>query len=46
MKVSLVYMYELRLSGKDKTKRNIHKSVLDDVNDLNFFNSQDWGENI
>ncbi|CAK9329477.1 unnamed protein product [Citrullus colocynthis] len=46
VKVNLVYIYELRLSGKDKTKSNIDKSLLDDVEDLNFFNCWDWGEII
>lgn len=46
MKVSFVYMYELKLIGKDKTKGNINKSLLDDVDDLDFFNSQDCEENI
>lgn len=46
VKVSLIYMYELGLSGKDKTKSNIDRSLLDDVDDLDFFNSRDWGSII
>lgn len=42
VKVSLVYYYELGLIRKDKTKTSIDKSLLDDEEDLGYFNSLDW----
>lgn len=43
VKVTLVYYTELAMMGKDKTKSVIHKSLLDDVEDLEYYNSLDWG---
>ncbi|XP_008437501.1 uncharacterized protein LOC103482899 isoform X3 [Cucumis melo] len=43
VKVTLVYYTELAMMGKDRTKSIINKSLLDDVEDLKYYNSLDWG---
>ncbi|XP_038902478.1 uncharacterized protein LOC120089133 [Benincasa hispida] len=43
VKISLVHYYVLGLIGKGKIKSSINKSLLDDVKDLEYFNSLNWG---
>ncbi|XP_038885907.1 uncharacterized protein LOC120076213 [Benincasa hispida] len=42
MKMTLVYYTELGMMGREKTKANVDKTLLIDVEDLDYFNSLDW----
>ncbi|XP_038889082.1 uncharacterized protein LOC120078991 [Benincasa hispida] len=42
VKMTLVYYIELAMMGREKTRTNIDKTLLIDVEDLDYFNSMDW----
>lgn len=46
VKITLVYCIVLAMMGKDKTKGIVEKSLLDDVEDLVYFNNIDLGHMI
>lgn len=43
VKISLVYYIELAMMGKDKVKTLVDRSLYGVVDDLQYFNSLDWG---
>ncbi|XP_038876469.1 uncharacterized protein LOC120068893 [Benincasa hispida] len=44
VKMTLVYYTELAMMGREKTKANVDKTLLIDVEDLDYFNSMYWGK--
>lgn len=44
VKMSLVYYTELAMTRKEKTRVNVDKKLFLDVEDLEYFNSMDWGK--
>ena len=43
MKMSVLYYTELVMMGKEKMTVNMDKKLFPDVEDLEYFNSMDWG---
>ncbi|XP_038904736.1 uncharacterized protein LOC120091022 [Benincasa hispida] len=43
LKMTLVYCTELGMMGREKIRVNVDKTLLIDVEDLDDFNSMDWG---
>ena len=41
--MSLVYHSELAMMRKEKMRVNVDKKLFHDVEDLEYFNSMDWG---